>query len=213
MPADVAAAVAHVQQEMRGKHAAVIGPGLGIDEVGATLARRLALELAAPCVLDADALTAFAGRAPELRAAAGPRILTPHPAEAARVLGRTTEQVQADRYAAATTLAAESGSTVVLKGARTVIATADGRVRVCPLDVPALAVAGTGDVLAGTIATLATQLEPLQAAVCGVYLHALAGELAAVTDRGLFAHEVADALPRALRLCREANANSHGSPR
>ncbi|MEY4577000.1 MAG: hypothetical protein RL701_1703 [Pseudomonadota bacterium] len=208
MPADVAAAVAHVQDEMRSKHTAVIGPGLGTDEVGATLARRLALELKAPVVLDADALTAFAGRAAELRAAAGPRILTPHPAEAARVLGRSTERVQADRYEAARTLAADSGSTVVLKGARTVIATPDGRVRVCPLDVPALAVAGTGDVLGGTIATLAAQLDPLLAAVCGVYLHALAGELAAHTDRGLFAHEVADALPLALRACRDALRHS-----
>jgi NAD(P)H-hydrate repair Nnr-like enzyme with NAD(P)H-hydrate dehydratase domain len=83
-----------------------------------------------------------------------------------------------------------------------VIADANGELRVCPLDVPALAVAGTGDVLAGVIASLAAQLPPLMAAACGVYLHARAGMLAAHADRGLLAHEVADALPRALHDCR-----------
>lgn len=202
LPPELDAALAHVKQQMQKMQAAVVGPGLGTDELGAELARRLALELTAPCVLDADALTAFAGRASALRAAAGPRILTPHPAEAGRVLGISTEQVQADRYAAATRLAADSGAVTVLKGARTVIADPQGLVRVCPLDVPALAVAGTGDVLAGTISALATHLPPLIAAVCGVYLHALAGRRAAQADRGLFAHEVADAVPGALSACR-----------
>ena len=202
LPAGLEDAVAHVSAEMEGKQAAVIGPGLGTDEQGAELARRLSLGLRTPCVLDADALTAWARRSSELRAASGPRILTPHPAEAARLLGCSTEQVQADRYAAATRLAADSGAVVVLKGARSVIADANGEVRVCPLDVPALAVAGTGDVLAGVIAALATQLPPLMAAGCGVYLHARAGALAASGDRGLLAHEVADALPRALHACR-----------
>jgi NAD(P)H-hydrate epimerase len=204
MPAQLDAAVAHVVEEMRGKHAAVIGPGLGTDEAGAALATRLALELVAPCVLDADALTAFRGRAAELHKAAGPRVLTPHPAEAARLLGRGTDEVQADRYACALQLAEESGAVVVLKGARTVIATPSGEVRVCALDVPALAVAGTGDVLTGVIAALLTQLPPAEAAVCGVYLHAAAGLAAAVADRGLLAHEVADAVPRVLTALRSS---------
>lgn len=204
LPEETEAAVAHVKQLMQKLHAAVVGPGLGTDEQGASLARRFALELTAPCVLDADALTAFAGRAPELRKAAGPRVLTPHPAEAARVLGISTERVQADRYAAATRLAADSGAVVVLKGARTVIAQPDGQIHVSALDVPALAVAGTGDVLAGAIGALVSQVEPWLAAVCGVYLHALAGQRAALADRGLFAHEVADAIPAALSACRAA---------
>lgn len=198
MPAELDAAVAHVAQEMTSKHAAVIGPGLGTDEGGTQLAQRLALELSKPCVLDADALTAFRGNARELQKAAGPRVLTPHPAEAARLLGCSTEQVQADRYQKALQLAAESGAVVVLKGARTVIATPEGRVRVCALDVPALAVAGTGDVLTGVIAAGLAQLGAAEAAVCGVYLHAAAGLEAAVADRGLLAHEVADAVPRVL---------------
>jgi NAD(P)H-hydrate epimerase len=203
MPAALGAALAHVVEEMRTKHAAVVGPGLGTDAGGSELAQRLALELSAPCVLDADALTAFSGRAAELRDAAGPRVLTPHPAEAARLLGCSTEQVQADRYAAALQLAAASGAVVVLKGARTIIATPAGRVRVCPLDVPALAVAGTGDVLAGMIAAVLTQREAAEAAACGVYLHAAAGAATASADRGLLAHEVADAVPRVLSQLRK----------
>jgi hydroxyethylthiazole kinase-like uncharacterized protein yjeF len=202
LPAELDAAVAFVVQQMQSKHAALIGPGLGTDEDGAHLARRLALELTAPCVLDADALTAFAGRGQSLRSAAGPRILTPHPAEAGRVLQLSTEQVQADRYSAVTRLASLTGAVAVLKGARTVIADPNGRVHVCPLDVPALAVAGTGDVLAGATTALAAQLDPFTAASCAVYLHALAGQRTAVGDRGLLAHEVADALPAALRACR-----------
>jgi NAD(P)H-hydrate epimerase len=203
LPAGVDAGVAHIVREMQGKHAAAIGPGLGTDDEGAELARRVALQLTAPCVLDADALSAFRGRGALLRNAAGPRVLTPHPAEAARVLDLSTEQVQADRYAAATRLAKETGAVVVLKGARSVIAQPNGRVDVCPLDVPALAVAGTGDVLTGLIAALLCQLPAADAATCGVFLHAVAGRIAAKTDRGLFAHEVADAVPSALCACRE----------
>lgn len=198
MPADLDGAVAHVVDEMRAKHAAVIGPGLGTDDAGSQLAARLALELASPAVLDADALTAFRGRAKDLQQAAGPRVLTPHPAEAARMLGWSTEDVQADRYQSALRLAADSGAVVVLKGARTVIATPAGRVRVCPLDVPALAVAGTGDVLTGITAAALSQLPAAEAAACAVYLHAAAGAHAAVGDRGLLAHEVADAVPQVL---------------
>jgi len=202
MPAELDAAVAHVVEEMRVKHSAVIGPGLGTDDAGSKLAERLALELSAPCVLDADALTAFRGRAKDLRKAAGPRVLTPHPAEAARVLGVSTEEVQADRYQSALRLAAASGAVVVLKGARTVIATPAGRVRVCPLDVPALGVAGTGDVLTGITAALLAQLPAAEAALSAVYLHAAAGACAAIADRGLLAHEVADAVPHVLSALR-----------
>jgi NAD(P)H-hydrate epimerase len=204
LPADPGAALAHVKKLMEKMQAAVIGPGLGTDDAGSAIARRLALELSQPAVLDADALTAFAGKASELRQSSGPRVLTPHPAEAARLLGSNTEAVQGQRYAAAARLAADSGCVAVLKGARTVVAAPDGRARVCALDVPALAVAGTGDVLSGTIGGLLAQLDPFDAASCGVYLHARSGALSAVSDRGLFAREVADGLPRALSACRDS---------
>jgi NAD(P)H-hydrate epimerase len=203
LPARIEDAVLAVADLLRDKHAAVVGPGLGIDPDGCALSRRLGVELAKPAVLDADALTAFAGRVTELRQAAAARVLTPHPAEAARLLGTSTEHVQHDRYAAAARLAADSGCVVVLKGARSLIASPDGSVRVCPLDAPALAVAGTGDVLSGTIGALLSQLAAPDAAAAGVYLHALAGRSSARSDRGLFAREVADGLPSALEQCRQ----------
>lgn len=202
LPEGAADAVAAVQAELATKHAAVLGPGLGTDDEARVFIRRLAVEIDKPCVLDADALTAIGTDVRELRRARGPRVLTPHPAEAARLLGVTTPEVQADRYAAATKLSRESGQCVVLKGARTLIAEPVGRGHVCPLDVPALAVGGTGDVLSGVIAALLPGLSPSLAAAAAVYLHARAGELAASADRGLFAREVADALPHALQACR-----------
>jgi hydroxyethylthiazole kinase-like uncharacterized protein yjeF len=203
LPAGLDDALLAVNELLHEKHAAVIGPGLGVDADGCALSRRLALELTKPAVLDADTLTAFAGRVAELRTAAGARVLTPHPGEAARLLGSSSELVQRDRYAAVTRLAADSGCVVVLKGARSLIASPDGAVRVCPIDAPALAVAGTGDVLSGTIGALLAQLPAADAAAAGVFLHALAGNSAARSDRGLLAHEVADALPSALEQCRE----------
>jgi hydroxyethylthiazole kinase-like uncharacterized protein yjeF len=204
MPANITSAIDFVKSEMEKKQAAVLGPGLGVDDGARELVRQLALELDKPCVLDADALTIIGTDLGELKHAKAPRVLTPHPAEAARLLGVSTADVQADRYAAATDLAAISGQVTVLKGARTLIAHPDGRGHVCPLDVPALAVAGTGDVLTGVVAALLPGLAPFEAASAAVYLHARAGALAARADRGLFAREVADAVPLALTSCRES---------
>jgi NAD(P)H-hydrate epimerase len=106
--------------------------------------------------------------------------------------------VQADRYASARELAVQSGQVIVLKGARTIIAAPDGRLRVCPTGTPAMAVAGTGDVLSGVIGALLFGRDAFSAAASGVYLHGLAGELAAHGDRGLLASELAAALPNAL---------------
>jgi NAD(P)H-hydrate epimerase len=219
LPAGVEDALAAIAQLVKDKHAAVLGPGFGLDDDGRTLLVKLAVSLPKPCVLDADALTAIGDQLGTLKQAAAERVLTPHPAEAARVLGLSTPEVQADRYRAVTRLAAESGQVAVLKGARTLIAHPDGRIHVCPLDTPALAVAGTGDVLTGVIAALLPsfgsqpagsaggKLGAFGAASAAVYLHARAGALAAHSDRGLFAREVADAIPHALEACRsEAHA-------
>jgi NAD(P)H-hydrate epimerase len=208
MPANVASAIEFVKSELASKQAAVIGPGLGKDDDAKQLVRQLSLEIEKPCVLDADALTIIGTDIGELKKAKGPRVLTPHPAEAARLLGVETADVQADRYAAAAKLAADSGHVAVLKGARTVIAHPDGRGYVCPLDVPALAVAGTGDVLTGVVAAQLTGLSAFEAASAAVYLHARAGSLAARADRGLFASEVADAVPLALTACRAERLTS-----
>ncbi|MFW2389762.1 MAG: NAD(P)H-hydrate dehydratase [Polyangiales bacterium] len=181
-----------------GKRTVILGPGIGLDDLGREWARAFALHAPVPTVIDADALTHIADDGLEgLRGSAGPRILTPHPAEAARLLGKSTREVQADRYGAAAALAERSGQVVILKGARSIVAES-GELRVCAEGTPALGVAGTGDVLSGVVGALAMSLSPLDAAICGTLLHALAGEAAAVADRGLIASEVADAVPRIL---------------
>lgn len=183
--------------------AAAVGPGLGLDEDAKRLAVSLAVRLPIPTVLDADALTAIAGDLERIRHAAGPRVLTPHPAEAARLLGTTVAEVQANRYASALRLAERTGAVVLLKGARTVVAAPGGEIRVCRRGTAALGSAGTGDVLTGVVASLLAALDPLVAASVGAVLHAVAGEVAAQSDRGLLAHEVADSLPAALQFCRQ----------
>lgn len=188
-----------------GKAAVALGPGVGLDDRARELMLGLAEHLECPAVLDADALTVLAGAGLDcLRKARGSRVLTPHPGEAARLLGCTIGGVQADRFDAASRLAGVTGAVVVLKGSRTVVWAPDGRGRVCPRGTPALGTAGTGDVLTGAVAALLAGREPLEAASVAVMIHALAGELAARSDRGLLAHEVADALPAAIEACRAA---------
>lgn len=187
-----------VERLCEGKRAVVLGPGMGLDELGRTWALAFALHAPVPTVIDADALTHLAQEGiASLKRAAAPRILTPHPGEAARMLGRSTTEVQADRYAAAAALANESGQVAILKGARSVVATAT-QLRVCAEGTPALGVAGTGDVLSGVVGALALTLAAIDAAIAGALLHALAGMEASVGDRGLIASEVADAVPAVL---------------
>jgi NAD(P)H-hydrate epimerase len=209
---DPAARVASALTLAEGKAAAVIGPGLGLDPDAQAFARTLARELPIPAVLDADALTSLAGELEGLRAASAARVLTPHPGEASRLLGRSTPEVQADRVATARALADKSGQVVVLKGARTVIAEPAGRLRIASAGTPALGTAGTGDVLAGVIGALLAQLPAFEAALAGVELHARAGAIAARSDRGLLASELLPALSSALEQCRtlaDARARAH----
>jgi NAD(P)H-hydrate epimerase len=181
-----------------GKRAVVLGPGLGLDPLGRAWALGFAMHAPVPAVVDADALTLLADEGlASLKGASGPRVLTPHPGEAARLLGHSTADIQADRYGAAEALAEESGQVVILKGARSIVAAA-GQLRVCAEGTPALGVAGTGDVLSGVVGALTMSLAPVDAAIAGALLHALAGEAASVGDRGLIASEVADAVPAVL---------------
>jgi NAD(P)H-hydrate epimerase len=181
---------------MQGKRALVIGPGIargpatGAEIVAAV--DRLDDRVRA-VVLDADALNAIAdGPAP-----AGQKrvhvVMTPHPTELARLLGTTTEAVQADRFEAGAKASQRFGATVVVKGAGSLVV--DGtRTTVNTTGTPAMATAGSGDVLAGIIGALAAQGVD-EAARVGVYLHGRAGELAAKADRGLLASEIADKVP------------------
>lgn len=180
----------------------LLGPGLGRDPGTWRLVRALVARCTRPLVLDADALNALADDRSALAGLGPDRILTPHPGEMARLTGRPTAQVQADRPGVAAAAAREWGAVVVLKGARTLVAAPDGRVSEDPHEVPALATGGTGDVLAGLIAGLVAQgADPYQAAVTGVYVHAEAGRRlqARMGPAGLLASELLPELPLAMR--------------
>lgn len=186
-----------------GYSALLIGPGLGTESCTARfLADLLPLLPPLPLVLDADALNLLA-RMPEWWTFLPPRcVLTPHPGEMSRLSGQTRAEIEADRPAFALAMAKKWGQVVALKGAFTVVARPDGRVVVLPFANPALATAGSGDVLAGAISGLLAQgLPPFEAAVAGAYLHGLAGETARaeIGEAGVLAGELADYLPGAIR--------------
>ncbi|MEM9072313.1 MAG: NAD(P)H-hydrate dehydratase [Myxococcota bacterium] len=182
------------------KQSLVLGPGLGLGDEERELTLRLSVEAPVPTVLDADALTHLVGNLGAIQGAP-PRVLTPHPGEAARLLETSTREVQRDRYRAAATLADATGQVVILKGAGSIVASPAGVLRVCDAGTPALGVAGSGDVLAGMVGALLAQHDSFDAAVAATHWHARAGERAA-SDRGLLAHEIADALPATLESMR-----------
>ena len=180
--------------------AVALGPGLGGSDGAHAFARRLVREARAPMVVDADGLNAFAGEAGQLRKHRGGAVCTPHEGELARLLGTSSRRVRARRLEHARKAASRSGTVVVLKGVDTLVAAPDGIVGVSPGASPALATAGTGDVLSGVIASmLARGLDPFAAACAGVRLHARAGGIAAeaIGPEGVVAGDVIAALPRA----------------
>jgi NAD(P)H-hydrate epimerase len=149
-------------------------------------------------IVDADAITHFVGRAEELAKAKGRCILTPHPGELGRLLGKSGREIEDDRFGAVREAVARTRAIVVLKGARTIIATPDNRMFISMAGSPALATAGSGDVLTGIIVALACSLSPVRAACAGVLIHALAGDRWAARtgiDRGLLAGEIGEAVP------------------
>jgi NAD(P)H-hydrate epimerase len=169
------------------------GPGLGQSNWGHALLTAC-LESELPLVLDADGLNLLAGQ-PCQR---GHWVLTPHPAEAARLLQCSTGEIQRDRVEQAVRLAQRFAAVVVLKGCGTVVAAADGRYAICALGNPGMATRGSGDVLTGIIAGfLAQGLDPWEAAQAGVVAHAAAGDLVAATqgERGMLASDISTAFP------------------
>ncbi|HSD29895.1 MAG TPA: NAD(P)H-hydrate dehydratase, partial [Vicinamibacteria bacterium] len=197
-----AKAVERIVELLSRMDAVALGPGVGLDPETQAAVQTLVRDVARPMVVDADALTALAGRLGLCREAPAPRLLTPHPGEAARLLGCGIAAVQTDRIASARRLAAESGALVALKGARTVVASPDGRVTVNPTGNPGMATGGTGDVLTGIAGGLLAQgVAPAAVLSAAVYLHGLAGDLAAEArgEAGLLAGDVADAIPAAIR--------------
>jgi hydroxyethylthiazole kinase-like uncharacterized protein yjeF len=178
-----------------------IGPGIGTADETRKMVRTLYATLEKPMVVDADALNCLAGS--EWKKPAAPRILTPHPGEMSRLTGLTIPQVQADRIGVARAFATERGVTLVLKGEGTVIAFPDGRIWINTTGSPAMATGGTGDILTGLTAGLAAQFpKDLDRAVAAaVYLHGLAGELAArhLCEQPVIATDLLRYLPEGIR--------------
>jgi hydroxyethylthiazole kinase-like uncharacterized protein yjeF len=174
-----------------------VGPGLGTRAWGHAH-WRTALDCGLPMVLDADALNLLAREKRDLPPQC---VLTPHPGEAARLLGTDIPSMQADRFASAREIARRYTAVVVLKGVGSLIAAPDGRAALCPWGNPGMASGGMGDVLTGVIAgLLAQRLDAWDAACLGVALHARAGDAAARArgQRGLLASDLFDALQREL---------------
>jgi len=182
-------------------HAMVVGPGLGEGTKSRALVERLLVRWRGPVVLDADALNVFAGEPRTLGTllAGRPAVVTPHPAEAARLLRCEGPAVLADREGSARELARMLGATVLLKGPPTVIAGSDGALAASASGSPVLGTAGSGDLLAGVVGTLLAQtLDPFHAAQVAAWAHGRAGELAAaaVSTRGASLDDVVTALGR-----------------
>lgn len=191
------AELVHAQSRAR-----AIGPGLGMEPRARGLVEA-ALSLGGPAVLDADGLNAYQGRPEQLRVLAGPLVLTPHPGEAARLLGRPVPRDREGRLAAALELARTTGAVVVLKGAGTVVAEVRGgepRHWVNTTGNPGMATAGSGDVLAGLLGAYLCRLGPgfdaFAAAAAAVWVHGSAGDLAAARlgQRALCASDLLDHL-------------------
>jgi hydroxyethylthiazole kinase-like uncharacterized protein yjeF len=185
--------------------AAVIGPGLGnVDSVRRLLGALLLGEpaITVPMVIDADALNGLAATYGWWERLAPGGVLTPHPGEMSRLLGKSLSEIQADRTNSASEAAVKWRQVVVLKGAHTIVASPDGHCAINPIANPILATAGTGDVLSGIIGSLLGQgLAPYDAAVAGVYVHAMAGQRIAIDqgNGGLLASDLLPIIPQVMR--------------
>ncbi len=186
-------------------HCLLLGPGLGRTAMTRALIERLLVAWKGPVLLDADAINVFEGEPRMLGSLLGarPAIVTPHPVEAGRLLRRGGAEVSADRFSVGAELAKQLGATVILKGVPTVISAPDGRTAVSASGSPVLGTAGSGDVLAGVVATLLAQTgDPFAAACAGAWVHGRAGEIAASEGsvRGTSLEDIVVALRTAWRL-------------
>jgi NAD(P)H-hydrate epimerase len=189
---------------MEGKSVLAVGPGISCDSGVQELVRAIAAQARLPLVMDADALNALAEDISPLRSrpTGEPLILTPHPGEMARLCGCTAAEVEADRIGRARDFASEYGIWLVLKGARTVVASPDGRISLNGSGNSGMASGGMGDVLTGVVAALVAQgYPPEDACRLGVFAHGLAADMAAESmgEMGLAARDVQDRLPHAFR--------------
>ena len=211
-------ALDRLDELVKGKTVLAVGPGLGQAPETAECIRTAVNKYDLPLVLDADGLNAFAGCAESLRpkslAFNSPTVLTPHPGEMARLTGKSTAKILAARIETTREFAERQGHVLVLKGFRTLVASPDGQVYVNPTGNPGMATGGTGDVLTGLIAGLLAEFPFRPAAltaVAGVYLHGLAGDIAAreLGEASMMAGDMLDRLPRAFLSLVEDDPSSH----
>jgi hydroxyethylthiazole kinase-like uncharacterized protein yjeF len=184
------------------KDALLYGPGIGVSDASQNTLRWLLRNLDIPWVIDADGLNTLALEMDRLRHAKIPPVLTPHPGEMARLTGKSSAAVNADRVGIARAFALEHHCHVVLKGARSVIATAEGKVFINPTGNPGMASGGMGDVLAGMLSALLGQgFSPEDAMKFGVYLHGFVGDTVAAEkgEIGLIASDIIEGLPAGIR--------------
>jgi NAD(P)H-hydrate epimerase len=183
----------------------VFGPGLTTQEDGREFLAYVIKQAKIPLVIDADGLNLIAQNEKMMRSFTQPVIITPHPGEMARLTGISVAEIQADRLSVARHYAKEWGLTVILKGARTIIACPDGQTYINITGNPGMATAGMGDVLAGLIGGLISQGMPVtEAGVAGTYLHGLAGDLAArnLGSPGIIAGDLLREIPAATGIIR-----------
>jgi hydroxyethylthiazole kinase-like uncharacterized protein yjeF len=191
-----------IGQFLEEKQAVIVGPGLSTASGISSLVVRILQTLEVPAVVDADGINILAKDPSGAGRISAPMVFTPHPGEMARLLKKTVPTIQADRVGAAREAAKWHQVIVVLKGANTVIASPDGQTFINTSGNPGMASGGMGDVLTGIIGgLLAQKIEPLDAALLGVYLHGLAGDRAAERQSmtGLIASDVIDEIPRILK--------------
>ena len=188
---------------IQGKSAIALGPGIGDSPETTAFVAGVIEAAAAPLVIDADGLNAIARDTAVLKRLRAPAVLTPHPGEMARLAGLSTNEVQADRTGVSRAFAKKYGITLVLKGSRTIIAGHDGSIFINPTGNPGMASGGMGDALTGLITGLIAQgLDPLKAALLGVYVHGAIGD-AIARERGplgILATDIIERIPAGLAI-------------
>jgi ADP-dependent NAD(P)H-hydrate dehydratase / NAD(P)H-hydrate epimerase len=192
------AALSELETEFEQASALLLGPGLSTNVETIKFVHDFVKQLKKPAIIDADALNALAQDKSLSFGSPADMVFTPHPKELSRLLGISVGDIQSDRLGVAERARDKFGCTIVLKGARTVVATVDGASYIIPCGNPGMATAGSGDVLSGIIgALLAEGLSASHAAVAGAYIHAAAGDLAAFShgEDGMVASNIMDAIP------------------
>ncbi|MBR5451567.1 MAG: NAD(P)H-hydrate dehydratase [Clostridia bacterium] len=179
-------------------NAMLIGCGLGNNNYTAETVKNILQRVEIPIVLDADGLNVLSGGIEYLRRYKGEKIITPHPAEAARLLGVDTAAIQSDREKYARMLADATGAVTLLKGHDTIIALPYSELYLCPFGNGGMGKGGSGDILAGMITGFLCQgLAPLESAILGVSIHALAGDDAAerLSKNAMMPRDILDSIP------------------